>query len=59
MLDPANSSTDPETTLAGQTPPPPEADATQAPEEFAEWTPGDDSSYTIRLAKSPGTCAAG
>ncbi len=57
MLDPAKSTTDPETTLAGQTPPPPEADSTPTSGEFAEWTVGDDSSYSIRLAKSPGTCA--
>ncbi len=57
MLDPAKSTTDPETTLAGQNSPPPEAESTPAPEEFAGWTVGDDSSYTIRLAKSPGTCA--
>ncbi len=51
MLDAAKSSTDPEARLAGV--PPPETDSTPAP----EGTMAEEPRYSIRIAKTPGTCA--
>ena len=58
MLDQAKSSANPQRTLAGEVPQPPEADLRSLPEGLSRSVP-DEPLYSIRVAESSGTlCAA-